>query len=200
MKAKVIGILALALLVAAPISARDHQHVRTHKGSHDFNFRTFRSWETNDAQWRLKNDGILVTNIEDKDEKVWITEDGELFVNDQQVRLQPGQQVELKAFRDQTYELVDDAKAIAHEGVRIGLKGAGIGLKAIGGVFKMILSDYSEDDLERDMDAEAAKLEVWADALEKKAEVLEDKADKLEELGLKLKEEIPELRNLDWLN
>jgi len=213
MKAKAIGLFALVLLLAAPAGAGtnfhdksyshsdsdSHTYTHSHNSNHSFNFRTFRSWDTGDAHWRLKDDGILITNTEDRDERVWVTENGELYVNDRQVQLQPEQQANLKEFRDLTYEVSADAKQIAREGVRIGLKGAGLGIKAVGGVLKLLLTGYSEDDLERDMDAEAAKLEVWADALEKKADLVEEKADRMEELGLQLKEEIPELRELDWL-
>jgi chaperonin cofactor prefoldin len=62
----------------------------------------------------------------------------------------------------------------------------------------MILPNYGPDDLERDMEAEAARIEAKADILEKKAEIIDEKLDKLESIHETLKQDIPELKNLDW--
>ncbi len=195
MKAKIIGLVALALLIAAPVSAHSHRH-----NHNTINFRTFHSWETNNASWRLRDGDIIISNLDGRDQTVRVTEEGALYVNDEPVKLTAEQQTQMKEFRDLTYEVTDDARAIAKEGVRIGLKGARLGLKAVGGVVKMLLTNYTEDDLDRDLDAEAAKLDVWADALEKKADLIEEKVDRVEALGEQLKAEIPELNQLDWLN
>ena len=54
---------------------------------------------------------------------------------------------------------------IGIEGGKIGLAGAGLGLKAVAGVFKLLTPGYDEDDLERDMEHEAEKLEKKAEKI-----------------------------------
>ena len=54
------------------------------------------------------------------------------------------------------------------------------------------------DDLERDMERDAEKLEARAEKLEKKAEKIEQMVDELDELAYEMRREIPELDELGW--
>jgi chaperonin cofactor prefoldin len=78
------------------------------------------------------------------------------------------------------------------------MEGAKLGLKAVGGVFKMMLTSYDGDDLDRDMEWEAEKLEKKAKRLEEKAEDIEELAEDLERIVEEMNETIPEIGELDW--
>ena len=95
-------------------------------------------------------------------------------------------------------DIHDYAHEIGWEGLRIGAAGLKIAMKAIGGVFKLVFTSYDSDDLERDLEREAAKLEARAEQLEEEAEVLEDMANALERQAEKLARDIPELGDLGW--
>ncbi|GAI84499.1 unnamed protein product, partial [marine sediment metagenome] len=84
------------------------------------------------------------------------------------------------------------------EGAKIGLKGARIGLLAARGALKMLVTDYDESDLEREIEDEAEELEIRAGELEEMAEELEEVAEEFEDLHFTMKSEIDELNDLDW--
>ena len=137
-------------------------------------------------------------DIEIEDGSVILTEDYELYVNDRQVNLTPEQQELVEEFHVLVFEMVDEAKYIGWEGAKVGVSGAKLGMKAIGRLFKMIFTNYDEDDFERDMERDAELLEIKAEKLEDKARVIERKARDLEDITDVLFDEVPELRKLDW--
>lgn len=143
-------------------------------------------------------DLILIPNRGHRDEEVKITEKGELYVNDQLVKTDDKQQGMVKDYYDLTMEILNGAEKIGAEGARIGVSGAALGVKALGRVAKLLEADYDEDDLEREMERDAAKIEAQAEKLEKKAEVIEEMADELEELHDNMIDEIPALDKLGW--
>lgn len=196
--------MAGLLMLAPPIMAGDVHHATyksdsNHRGDHGVRVKSFSCWEVDNARYKLDDGSIIMTNLDDRDESVVITEDYELFVNDRQVRLDREQQALVREYHELTYEIVGEAKVMAKEGVKIGLKGAKLGLKAIGGVLKMLMTSYDEDEFEADMEREGEKLEAMGEVLEAKGELIEKKADRLEEVHDELIEDIPELRELDWL-
>jgi len=197
-------LMAGLLMLAPPILAGESHHVtyksdNNHHNDHGVRVKSFNCWEVDNARYKLDDGSILMTNLDDRDESVVITEDYDLFVNDEQVRLDREQQALVREYHELTYEIVDDAKLMAKEGIKIGLKGAKLGLKAVGGVLKMLMTSYDEDEFEADMEREGEKIEAMGEVLEAKGEVIEKKAERLEEVGEELIEEIPELRELDWL-
>jgi hypothetical protein len=144
------------------------------------------------------DEGSLVFHNRYNDEEVKITEDNELYINDEHIETTPKQKELLAEYHVAVSEIVDQAMVIGYEGVKVGAHGAALGLKAVGRVFKMLSPEYDSDDLERDMERDAAKIEKRAEELEKKAEKIEKKADRLEALSEKLCDEIPELEKLRW--
>jgi hypothetical protein len=160
----------------------------------------FNSWEIGDARFKLDRRDIVIMNVYDRDEHIRITEDHELFVNEEKITLDADQQEMLVEFYDLTFEIKTEAKFIAKEGAKIGVDGAKLGLKALGYAVKMLFTSYTEDDLERDIEAEAELLEERGEELEDMAERIEDLVEDWERVGLRLKREVPELDELEWLD
>ena len=149
-KALLVAVL-LTVMAAGPAPAGD-----LHFGTMDG-----KMWEIDDISIGI-DDGTVFLEHEYEDEWIEITEDYELFVNGDRVKTDEEQQEMVVEFYDGVIEIKDMAIDVGIEGARIGLAGAGIGLKAVGGVFKMIFTDYDEDDLDRDLERAASKLEAKA--------------------------------------
>ena len=66
------------------------------------------------------------------------------------------------------------------------------------GVLKMLFTDYSEDDLEYDVEFASEKIERRAEKLEEQAEDIENMIDDLDYISDDLRDAIPELAELDW--
>lgn len=135
----------------------------------------------------------------DRDEDcVEITDTYKLYINGRRVKTTEEQEELLAQYHDQVYDIVDEAKRIGWEGAKIGLEGAKLGVKAVAGVVKLLLPGYSSDDLERDMEKEAEKIELKAERLEEEAEKIEVLVDDLEDMHYGLRDHIPELDKLRW--
>jgi len=126
----------------------------------------------------IEEEGILFTCPDDDRSTVEITDDGELFVNGR--------------------EVIAEAVRIGYQGAQVGIRGASIGLKAVSGLACVLLTDYRQEDLDRDLEQLSEELEMQAEKIEKKADDLEERAEALKELHFQLKSEIPALRELDW--
>ena len=145
------------------------------------------------------DDGTIVMIYKDNDDvKVEITEDYELYIDNEKVKINKDQRKLVKEYYFSMMLLIDEAKTIGLQGAEIGVEGAKMGLKAVANVFKLLSSDYDTDDLEREMEEEADKLEEEAEKLEKFADKIEERADELERLHDKMIDEIPELEVLDY--
>ena len=127
---------------------------------------------------------------------VEITEDYELYVNGEPIRLNRRQKEMVEDYYEYVHRIRREAYRIGWKGAKVGAEGAKIGVKAVAGLFRLLSSDYDTDDLERDMEREAQKIEKKAERLEDEA--IEDLADELEELHEKMGREIGELRELGW--
>jgi hypothetical protein len=141
---------------------------------------------------------ITITHHGAKKERVEITDQADLIINGKTIKIDDKQRELLADYHDHLIDITDKGMAIGLEGAKIGIEGAGVGLKAAGGVFKMFFSDYTSDDLEREVEAAAAKVEKKANKLEAKADKLEKIADELEDLQDDVCRQIPELDNLGW--
>ena len=192
MRKSVIALLFLAF-VFSPAFAYDDDCDRYWSKSHhmqaDF---------LEDVDIDIDDGTIILTHNRRPRDKVEITEDYELYVNDRMVATNDEQKELLKDYYDLTMELVEYAKQIGYEGAKIGVSGAAIGLMAVSGVFKALMTDYEFEELEDDLEDEAEELEERAEELEEKAEDLEDIADELADVHDDLRRETPELRDLDW--
>jgi hypothetical protein len=192
MKTILIGLTAV-LLMTISASAEGHRHYSHHEVSHSSHS------SIDGMSLNIDHDDLIFTPAdEDEDGEVKITEEHELYVNDQRIRLNSEQQKLVGEYHDQMMALIESAKKIGLEGARVGVEGAALGIKAVGGVFKLLSPDYDTDDLEREMERESSKIEAKAAKLEAKADDIEDQADELEDLHDELIDTIPELADLDW--
>ncbi len=190
--ALIVGMIGL--LSAPAINAKRYHAKSEPNYRHDDN-----SCSTyhDDINWEIKHGSVILTNRKD-DTRVEITDDYQLFVNDELVRTNKEQTALLKEYHETTMDVIDEAKEIGVEGAKIGVSGAALGLKAVSCVVKLLSPNYDSDDLERDMEFESDKIEQRASKLEERAEKLEDKADRLDDIADKLDEKIPELAALGW--
>lgn len=129
---------------------------------------------------------------------VEITKKYELYIDDELIKTDDAQTKLLKEYHEQLGEIHDQAKKIGWEGAKIGAEGAKIGLIAGIGVLKMLFSNYSEDDLEYDVEFASEKIEQRAEELEEKAEGIENMVDDLDEITDELRDAVPELAELEW--
>nr|MBN2277177.1 hypothetical protein [candidate division Zixibacteria bacterium] len=192
MKKSIIAIVGLMLLFsisrAAETSSRFHAVDIKHNCHLD------------DINIDVDDNDVVITNRGNGFCRVIITEDYELYIDGNLIKTTPEQKKLLAEYYDKTMELVIYAEDLGYEGAKIGVAGAKVGLKAMGGVLKLLFTDYDEDDLERELEAESARIEARAAKLEDKADELETLADQLELLTEELSDEIPELEQLEWFS
>ncbi|MFH1687061.1 MAG: hypothetical protein ABIE70_06010 [bacterium] len=188
---KILATSVLVFLLATAVNA-GHRHI----DGDGFSFDRACRLHNHQVQWDGKS--AVVTAVDHDDFEVEINREYELHVDGRVIELNPEQQALVKEYYDQFDGMTKEVKEIIWSGARIGLKGAGVGLKAVTGVVKMIFTDYDEDDLERDIDRAAEKIEAQANDLEKRAEMVEDMAYDLEESFDLMVGAIPELQKLDW--
>lgn len=144
---------------------------------------------------RIKDGDVILKPRYRSYPKVRITNDYRLFVDGRLVETNDEQKELLKDFHGLTTDMHREAREIGIEGVKIGADGAKIGIGAIAGLFKLLSPHYDSDDLERELEAKAAKIEAKADRLEAKADKIEQMADKLESLESELRRSIPEIES-----
>jgi hypothetical protein len=144
------------------------------------------------------DDGSLLIEHDDFDDRVEITEDYELYINGRHIELDREQRQLVADYYETFTNIVDNAKEIGLKGAKIGVEGAKLGVKAIAKICKLALDGYNVEDLEREMEREAKKLEAKADKLEREAENLEDLAEDFENLHVNMRHAIPELDDLEW--
>lgn len=181
-----IALIAVLLLFpaanAADLKCRNHVN------------RSFGTVWSNDHVDIDLDDGTIILKRQGRSkDRVEITENYELFVNEEQIDLDEDQQKLVKEFYDGSIALIDTAAQIGIEGAKIGLSGAALGLKAIGGVFKMIFTEYESEDFEDDMEDQAEEIEDRAEELEERAEELEDMAENVADVFYDMRREIPEI-------
>jgi hypothetical protein len=185
-----IIVLTAALMVFGTVSlAGDHHR--------DFSIFDGNIFTSDEFILDIEGGSVIITH-EYEDDEIEITDDYELYVNGDLVKLDARQQRMVEDFHTQVMDIKSYAIEIGKEGAKIGIEGAGIALKAVGGVIKMIFTDYDEDDLDRDLDYAAEKLEFKAELLEDKAEEIEDMAENLEDLYYDMEDEIPAIKALGW--
>jgi len=146
----------------------------------------------------MRHGDVMIRTEDLADGKVVINDDFKLIVNRDTLKLDSQQQKTVFEYYQLVDECLESAKNIGWEGAKVGIQGAAIGIKAVAGVFRMILPNYGPDDLERDMELEASRIEAKAEILEEKAEMIENKLDILEDIHDQLREEIPKLKQLEW--
>ncbi len=195
MRKVVIAIVLFAFMVSPVIAGKYHDDDH---GDRHISISSLKEWHINDVDFEIDDGSLYISNEDPLYESIEINEKYELFVNDERVELDKEQQELVTAYYDLTMAIVHRAKEVGWEGVKIGLEGAQLALKAVGGVVKMLFTSYDEDDLEREMDREAEKIENKAERLEEKAEDIERWAEDLEIVAEQMVEFIPEIEELGW--
>ena len=197
MKASTTRLLTITLALLFVGSAFAGSRDRSNKNDRD-NI----SWRNDNSDCTridMKHGSVIIEHEYRREiSTVEITEDFELFIDDELIKTDDAQNKLLEEYHVQLIEIHDQAKRIGWEGAKIGAQGAKIGLLAGIGVLKMLFTDYSEDDLEYDVEFAAEKLEERAERLEDKAEGIERMVDDLDDITDDLRDSIPELSELDW--
>jgi len=188
----VILVTVLAFLVS-PVSAHGHEDC-------PFFMMDLNKWHMDGVKYEIDDGSLFISHRGHRHDRVEITEDGRLYINDESVDLNRKQQRLVATYYELTMDIVSQAKDLGHEGARVGIEGAKLGLKAVGGVFKMMFTSYDGDDLDQDMEWEAERLERKAKRLEEKAEDIEELAEDLERIVEEMKETIPEIGELGWFH
>ena len=126
----------LAVGLSGTAQAGHHRHA-----SHDVNVSTdehshFLDWDDH-TNFEIDDGSVVITHKERGEPRstVEITEDHELYVDDERIDLDPKQQALVDRFYDDSMELADQAMRIGAEGAKIGLEGARLGADAVAGVF-----------------------------------------------------------------
>jgi len=179
--------LALILCVALTAGAQAHRVCR------------------HDENWNFKHksidfeDGTLTIEHEDEDWTVEITDEYDLYVNGERVKVDREQKKLLRRYYRDYEDIEEMAEEIGAEAAKIGLAGAKLGVNAVACVARLILEDFDCDDIDIDIDIDIDEKEIekMAEKLQKKAEKIEDKADDLEKSHRKLRKSIPELGDLE---
>jgi len=185
------SLLLVIILLVAPITA---------EGADNYTYTKFQNSDCRFSRFNISLDGstIVIEQNNGGYGVIEITEDYRLYINGDEIELNEEQTERVEEFYIGCMDIVDYGVAIGLKGARIGIDGAKLGLKAIGGVLKLLFTSYDEDDLERDMDREAAKIEAKAELLEEDAERIEEMAEDLEDIVEEMKDEIPELDRVRW--
>ena len=188
-----VSSLALLALLVSSVSADGDQDCQFFLG--DLN-----KWHMDGFKYVIDDGSLFISHRGHRHDRVEMTEDGRLYINDESVDLNRKQQRLVATYYELTMDIVSQAKDLGHEGARVGIEGAKLGLKAVGGVFKMMFTSYDGDDLDQDMEWEAERLERKAKRLEEKAKDIEELAEDLERIVEEMKETIPEIGELGWFH
>jgi cell division protein ZapA (FtsZ GTPase activity inhibitor) len=180
-------LIFLSSLSAAP-AGPDHHFVCNINGKAHFE----------EANIEISGQTVVVTNSDYDQTVIEITRSGELYIDNHKIPVTKRQQKLLKKFNEETRDLLASAMKLGHEASEIGVEGADLGVSALAELVHVMFTEAEISDLEHKIEKEAEKLEKKAKKLEKKAEALEQRADDLEKLQLELKQEISELRELEW--
>ena len=189
---KIVPLLIFLLVLTGSVSAVDHKckKINTIGKNHITCI--------DDAEISVRRNTIYITSRDWDEGVVEITEEYELYVDDEFIKLTEYQQELTESYYEMVMQILDDARHIGLKGAKMGVSGAKIGLMAVVGVVKLLSPDYDEEDLERELEEEAEKLEAEAEVLEEEAELIEEIAAELEEVHYELRNEIDSLRKLDW--
>jgi hypothetical protein len=193
MKAFPIFLLAALLTVPAVVFGESRHYHSSTSHSHSVSGSTS-LFDANSRSIDFKGKRVIVKYKTGTPRRVEISERHELRVDGTIVKLNRDQQELVEKFYDEIQLLIADAKAIGLEGAAIGVQGVGVAAAALTGVVNMLFTNYTSDDLERDVERKAAKIEAKASRLEAKAEKLEAQAEQVEDLYDEMEESIPELQ------
>lgn len=146
----------------------------------------------------IKSDHVKIYPKNRSSRSVVITRSGKLFINDEEISLEPKEKETAIEYFNLCDSILSDVKFVVKEASKIGMDGAKIGITAATGVLRMLSPFYSSEDFERDIEEKASVIEDRAKDLEKYGDIIEEKSDKLEIMHRRLKLRVDELYELDW--
>jgi hypothetical protein len=192
---KTFSIVLLTTLLALPSVGLSHSRSYHSSTSHSHSVSGSTSlFDTNSRSIDFKGKRVIIKYKTGSPRRVEVNDSHELRVDGDLVKLDRDQQELVAEFYDEIQLLITDAKAIGLEGAAIGVQGVGVAAAALTGVVNMLFTNYTSEDLERDVERKAAKIEAKANRLEAKAEKLEAQAEQVEDLYDEMEDTIPELR------
>ncbi len=192
---RIFYIALLAALLAVPSVVVGHSRHYHSSSSHSRSVSiSTDAFDNGDRNFDFKGKKVIVKYKYGTPRRVEVNERHELRADGTLIKLDREQQELVGEFYEKTRELIVNAQAIGLEGASIGVQGIGVAATALTGVVNMIFTSYTSDDLERDVEREAAKIERRANRLEDKADQLETLAEEVEDLYDEMEDSIPELR------
>ena len=194
MRVRMLSVLTLAVmaLAAAPVLADHHHH-----GSADrHHTRHLSHGESMESDW--DGDTLVLKAPAGSDDRVAITPAGGLTINGDTVPLDRGERRLVQDFYGGYVRIEEEAATLGAAGAKLGVAGAALAARALARVVRLSRDDYDEEDLEREMDAEAARMESKGADLEKRGEAIASLVDDLRATVAELRGRIPELGALDW--
>lgn len=108
-----------------------------------------------EARKEIREGNITISEHEKNLPKAEITPKGDLLIDGKAVAINPDQRAQLLEYRAHV-------AGVAESGMEIGVHGADLATKAMGEAFKGIFSGKSEEDIEKSVEAEAAKIKMAA--------------------------------------
>jgi len=155
------------------------------------------AFDVSEKKFKFDDNDLFIYDKHDKrGDEVLITENYELYINHDKIRVDKKTSRLLKLYYHDVFEIREEAIAIGIEGAKIGLSGAKLGLTAV--ISLPLLLFGNEDEFEERMEEAGEELERKGEALEVQGERLEDKADDLEDLEDALRDRVEELDDLFW--
>lgn len=194
MRVRMLSVLTLAVLALtfAPVLAGPH-----HDGSADRHQARHLSHDDGmESDW--DGDTLVLTDASGSDDSVAITPAGGLTINGDTVPLDRGERRLVQDFYGGYVRIEEEAATLGAAGAKLGVAGAALAARALAGVVRLSRDDYDEEDLEHEMEAEAARMEAKGAELEKRGEAIESLVDDLRGTVTELRAAIPGLAALDW--
>jgi predicted nuclease with TOPRIM domain len=150
------------------------------------------------AELEIKGSTVYITQQDEDKITVKITRSGDLYLDKKKIDTNRRGRELLKQFNHDIRELLDSAEKLGYEAGKIGVEGAHIASSAVSGLLDAFFTEATLEDLDKELEKKAEKIEEKAKKLEKKAEKIEQQAEELEELQAELKAQIEELEELEW--
>lgn len=194
MRVRMLSVLTLAVLalIVSPALAGPH-----HDGSADRHQARHLSHDGGmESDW--DGDTLVLKDAAGSDDNVAITPAGGLTINGDTVPLDRGERRLVQDFYGRYVRIEEEAVTLGAAGAKLGVAGAALAARALAGVVRLSRDDYDEEDLEREMESEAARMEMKGADLEKRGEAIESLVDDLRGTVTEMRGKIPELGALDW--
>ncbi len=184
--------LAVLALTVAPVLAGHH-----HDGSADrHHARHLSHGKGMESDWN--GDTLVLTDAAGSGGSAEVTPVGGLTINGDTVPLDRDERRLVQDFYGGYVRIEEEAAVLGAEGAKLGVAGAALAARALARAVRLSRDDYDEEDLEREMEAEAARMEMKGTDLEKRGEAIVSLVDDLRGTVTEMRGRIPELGALEW--